>query len=421
MNPYLVYLVLEGTRGLGLGLIIVAPIYRIEAAGFGPLELVLAGTALEVAYFACEVPTGVVADSYSRRTSVIIGAFLMGGAWLLEGSVPSLWPIMTAQAFLGAGWTFFSGASEAWVAGELGDQRAPRAIVRGKQMWLGANVVGAVAGAALGTIDLAWPVLAGGASHLALGAFLVAAMPEHGFDRTSHETRRAALAHTFTGGVRAIRTTPILLTILIVAFLAGMASEGIDRLWEVHLWEDLSLPTLGGLSRLYWFAIIGGVATVLSLPALGVARRWVERESTRALPLTIAFLSAAIAGGTALFGFADGVLLAAVAYWGVRVARNVAEPTYTVWIVRNTRPEVRATVLSMEGQSHSIGEIVSGPPLGIIGRAVSVPIALLVSGLMQAATIPLLLGASRSRPPEADQDAAVPFDPLALEPPPELS
>lgn len=421
MNPLGVYLVVEGVRGLGLGLIIVAPIYRIEAAGFGPLELVLAGTALEVAYFACEVPTGVVADSFSRRLSVIVGAFVMGGAWILEGSIAALWPIMAAQALLGAGWTFFSGAAEAWIAGELGEDRAARAIVRGKQAWLVMSVAGSVAGAALGTRDLRWPILAGGASHLALGVFLVLAMPERGFVRTAHATRRAALTSSFTGGARAVRGSAVLLMLFAVELFSGMASEGIDRLWEVHLWTGLDLPSLGGLSRLYWIAIVGGVATILSLPALSVARRFVERESNRALGLTTATLAAVIAGGTALFGFADGVVLAAVAYWGVRVARNVAEPAYTVWVVRNTSPAVRATVLSLHGQSHSIGEIASGPPLGIIGRAFSVPIALLTSGLMQAATIPILLAASRHGPGRASASGPPTPDRAELRPPPELS
>ena len=147
MNPYPVYLLLEGVRGLGLGLIITAPIYRIEMAGFGPLELVLAGTALEVAYFASEVPTGVVADVYSRRLSCVIGAFVMGAGWLLEGAWASLWPIMIAQALLGIGWTFFSGASEAWITGEIGDDRGSRAIVRGQQANLVASIVGGFVGA----------------------------------------------------------------------------------------------------------------------------------------------------------------------------------------------------------------------------------------------------------------------------------
>src|ERR671924_1227834 len=142
---------LEAVRGLGLGLIVTAPIYRIEQAGFGPLELVLAGTVLEVAYFVSEVPTGVVGDVYTRRLSCIIAGFVMGAGWLLEGSIAALWPIMLAQALLGVGWTFFSGASEAWIAGEIGEDRAGNAIVRGQQANLFAVIVGGFLGAGLAT------------------------------------------------------------------------------------------------------------------------------------------------------------------------------------------------------------------------------------------------------------------------------
>jgi DHA3 family tetracycline resistance protein-like MFS transporter len=390
MSPYPVYLVLEGVRGLGLGLIITAPIYRIESAGFGPLELVLAGTALEVAYFVSEVPTGVVADVYSRRLSCIIGAFVMGAGWLLEGAIASLWPIMIAQALLGAGWTFFSGASEAWIAGEIGEDRAPRAIVRGHQANLTAVLVGGFAGAGLATIELNLPIIVAGAATAGLGVFLIMFMRETGFVRGEHASRLAALTSTFRGGTKAIRGNRVLLVILGATFLTGAASEGLDRLWEAHLYTDFRLPGLGALPQLYWFAIVGGIATALSVGALSLSRRWVERESDRALAVTSIVLTSVIAGGCALFGLAPGFALAVAAYWAVRIARNVLSPTYIVWIVRHSDPAVRATVISLEGQSHSIGEIASGPPVGIVGRLVSIPAALVTSGIIQAFAVPLL-------------------------------
>jgi hypothetical protein len=146
---------------------------------------------------------------------------------------------------------------------------------------------------------------------------------------------------------------------------------------------------------LYWFAIVGGVATALSVPALSFARRFVERESNLALAVTTMTMAALIAVGSAVFGFATGLALAMVSYWAVRIARNVAEPAYTVWALRNSDPAVRATVLSIAEQSHSIGEIVSGPPLGFIGRLVSIPAALVASGIMQGAALPLLARAAR--------------------------
>jgi DHA3 family tetracycline resistance protein-like MFS transporter len=412
MNAYLVYLVLEGVRGLGLGLIITAPIYRIELAGFGPLELVLAGTALEIAYFVSEVPTGVVADAYSRRLSCIVGAFVMGAGWLLEGAWPSLWPIMVAQALLGSGWTFFSGAAEAWIAGEVGEDRAARAIVRAQQAHHGSAIVGGFVGAGLATMRLNFPILLAGATHVALGIFLLLAMPERGFVRIDHASRLQALATTIRDGTRAVRRNRFLLVIVASAFLFGWASEGPDRLWEIHLYSNYTLPALGGISRLYWFAIVGGAATALSVIALAIARRFVERESDRALASTAVVMTAVVAIGCVVFGRTEIAAVGIVAYWAVRIARNVLDPTVTVWMVRHTAPGVRATVISLEGQSHSIGEIVAGPTVGAVGRLVSVPAALVTSGLIEACALPLFVREAVRAP---DQPPAAP---TVIDPPP---
>ncbi len=52
----------------------VAPVLFVRELDFSPSQLVLAGTALEVAYFAFEIPTGIVADTYGRRLSIIAGS-----------------------------------------------------------------------------------------------------------------------------------------------------------------------------------------------------------------------------------------------------------------------------------------------------------------------------------------------------------
>ncbi len=64
-----------------------APIYFVEEVGMDPLELVLAGTALEIAYFLFEVPTGVVADTYSRRASVVVAQLSWASHFVLTGLV----------------------------------------------------------------------------------------------------------------------------------------------------------------------------------------------------------------------------------------------------------------------------------------------------------------------------------------------
>ena len=113
-RAYPVYLGIKGAFALFFMLwATVAMVYRIEEVGLDPLRLVLLGTALEVAVLVFEVPTGVLADTYGRRRSVITGFLLMGSGFALEGAIPTFAAVLAAQAVWGVGYTFISGALEA--------------------------------------------------------------------------------------------------------------------------------------------------------------------------------------------------------------------------------------------------------------------------------------------------------------------
>jgi DHA3 family tetracycline resistance protein-like MFS transporter len=75
---------------------------------------------MEAAAFVSEVPTGVVADTISRRRSVLIGHAGMAGALAMEASLANFPSILIAQMLWGLSYTFTSGATEAWLSGELG-------------------------------------------------------------------------------------------------------------------------------------------------------------------------------------------------------------------------------------------------------------------------------------------------------------
>ena len=111
----------------------VASVYRIEVVELDPLRLVLLGTALEVAVLIFEVPTGVLADTYGRRRSVIMGFLLMGSGFALEGAIPTFAAVLAAQAVWGVGYTFISGALEAWIADEAPERDLGRVYLRGEQ------------------------------------------------------------------------------------------------------------------------------------------------------------------------------------------------------------------------------------------------------------------------------------------------
>ena len=89
-------------------------LYHIQTAGLDPLQLVVVGAVLEGTCFLLELPTGMVADMYSRKLSLVIGLLVMGAGLVVEGLWPSFAFIVAAQVIWGGGATFLSGADVAW-------------------------------------------------------------------------------------------------------------------------------------------------------------------------------------------------------------------------------------------------------------------------------------------------------------------
>ena len=123
-----------------------------------PLQLVLMGTAMEGAVFLFEIPTGVVADTYSRRLSLIVGYLGMGATWMLVGLVSAPWLIIALWGLWGLSYTFTSGAEEAWIADEVGRDKMGRVFLRGARLWYIGAVLGLVLQVAIGIGFLTgWP------------------------------------------------------------------------------------------------------------------------------------------------------------------------------------------------------------------------------------------------------------------------
>ena len=258
-SAYHFYLFAEGA--LALPSFIVVAIYFVQQVGLSPLQLVLVGSVMEASVFLFEVPTGVVADLYGRKLSVVISLLVMGSATILVGAVPQFWAILLGWVLWGFGWTFMSGAYEAWITDEVGAANVGRVFVRGMQVTYAASLVGLVLWIGLGTVSLQGAVIADGALTLAVGLLAIPLMPETKF-RPGPRGRGAGLRIARDGALL-VRRRPLVLLLVGVAFFAGACSEGLDRLWEAHFIRDIGLPPFLGLSDLWWFAVLGAGATLL--------------------------------------------------------------------------------------------------------------------------------------------------------------
>ena len=361
-----------------------APIYFVETVGMSPLQLVLAGTALEVAYFVFEVPTGIVADLYSRRLSVIIAQFVMGVGFVLTGLVANVGVILFAAALMGFGWTFKSGAIDAWLADEVGPERLSASYQRGAQVGRVCSLAGIGVAVALALVELSIPVVVGGIVFLGLGAFLVLAMPETGFQPAGRGELSAVRSMTATArdGGRLIRARPVLLLILGIMFFAGLAAEGLDRLWEAHFLLDIGVPEFAGFNPVIWFGILNAGALLLAIVVAQPLSRRFARASSRGLATSLLGFDAALMGGLLAFALAGSFAIAVLAYWVIRVVNSLAAPVYSSWLNSNIDDSrVRATVISMTNLSESVGEWGGGPGLGVLGNVYGIRTALAAGAL----------------------------------------
>jgi MFS family permease len=387
-------------------------VYLVQDVGVNPLQLVLLGTVSEIAIFLFEVPTGVVADTYSRRLSVIIGLLLAGASFVVAGLVAVYWIIVAAAILRGIAGTFLSGAEEAWITDEHGVDGIGRVFLRGTQWsYLGA-LVGAILGVGVATVDLGAALVFGGVVSFATGVACIVLMPEHGFTRRPVEERTSplrALRTTAATGGRVIRGHHVLLLIVAITVFTGAASEGLDRLWEAHLIEDVGLPELWGLDPVVWFGVFNVVGLLAGIAITSYLVPRFEHADNEKLAKTLLWLTVAVSLSVVAFGLATSFVLAAVAYLVARLLRRLKDPLYLTWLNKNVEDSsVRATVNSIASQSGAVGEVAGGPAIGVVGTLASLRAALVASGLLLAPAIALYVRALRrgGRDPDLEEAEA---------------
>lgn len=371
-------------------------IFLIIQVGLDPLQLVLMGTILEVSYLLFEVPTGIVADTVSRKWSIVIGYVGTGIAFVMLGSADSFGVAALSQVLYGVSATFVSGADVAWLTDEVGEDAARPLYVRSEQFFNGGALVGIAGSVALASIALRLPILVCGLGYAVLGLALAFGMTE-----TRRPTRDAGakLRHsmrvTLRDAVRQVRAHHVLLLILATAALHGASTEGWDRLSDLQLLRGIGLPSLGDLEPIVWFGILDGVGLVLGIAALAYVRRRGHLEGHGLVAKLLALVDVLLIASVVGFAVVGSFWWAAMLFWIVGGLRSLRGPVFTAWINQGLDPATRATINSMGGQADAVGQAMAGPVVGGVGRAVSVPWALSLAGLLRLPILFLYLRAIR--------------------------
>ena len=381
-------------------------------AGLSNTEAFAANAFFAVGQVIFEVPTGVVADTRGRRFSFLLGAVTLLASTLLY---LVMWQIHAAfigwamaSILLGLGFTFFSGATEAWLVDALGATGFTGSLesVFGRAQTVGgaAMLVGTVLGGVVAqATDLGVPYVLRAAM---LGVTLIVAArfmhdigfnPRRGADPVSEV--RSVIRGSIDGGWR---NPPVRWLMLAAPFTSGVGFYAFyaAQPYLLQLYGDTGAYGVAGLAA----AIFAGAQILGGLLVPWARRLFARRTDALIIGGAINIALLVLIGWTGSFVFA----LALLTGWALVFA--IEGPLRQAFINGCIPSAQRATVLSFDSLMGSTGGVVFQPVLGRVADVYGYGPSYLVSAGLQALSLPFIVLARRERSPadlitDADDEA----------------
>jgi DHA3 family tetracycline resistance protein-like MFS transporter len=393
ISAYKIYLLYSGITALLFSLVTtVMIVYHIENVHMNPLQLILVGTVLEAVCFIFEIPTGIVADVYSRKLSIIIGLILIGIGFTIEGSIPIFSAVIISQVVWGIGSTFTSGSVDAWIAEEENKNVDFNQIyLRAAQAGQIGSVIGIILATILGNFSVRIPILLSGVLFVVFALFLVLFMPENSFRPCAPEDINTyeKMVYTMKRSVGFIKSKPTISLLLLVTLFYGLSSEGYDRLSTAHFLRDTTLPKLWNLQPVTWFGIFGIAGMVLSAISMQFIIKRLRANSKIRSAVILLITNTLSIMSMAVFALTRDFSIMLIAYLSTNMFRSVNEPILNAWINRHIDDNARATILSTNGQINSLGQIIGGPFIGVLAANISVSFGIACTAILLTPVIVL--------------------------------
>jgi len=346
-----------------------------------------------------EVPTGVVADTWGRRVSYLLGSVTLAIStvlyWLAWQAHAPFWAWAVTSVLLGLGFTFFSGATEAWLVdalkftgfkGNLESVFAKGQIVAGAAMLSGSVLGGLIAQ----WTNLGVPYLLRGLALVVTFVVAFAYMRDWGFVPRSGRHPGREMGQVVRASVRyGLGNRPVRWMMLAAPFTFGVGIYAFYAMqpYLLELYGDEQAYSIAGLAA----AIIAGAQIVGGMAAPRVRLLFRNRTSALLAGLLLEIGLLALLGLTGTFWVAVGLLV----LWGLAAAATL--PIRQAYLNGLIPSEQRATVLSFDNLLGSSGGVVIQPALGKVADVWSYSTSYLVAAAFQLLAVPFTVLARRER------------------------
>jgi MFS family permease len=346
-----------------------------------------------------EIPTGIVADTRGRRVSYLLGAATLFVStlayyWLWEIKGP-LWTWAIVSIFLGLGFTFFSGATEAWLvdglrsAGykdDLDSVFAKGSIAQGFAMLTGTLAGGFVAQITNLGVPYLMRVAALGLTFLLAFIF----MKDEGFKPKARTSVVKGVRSVFVDAVKfGFRKAPVRWMMLSGIFTGGIGIFAFYAMQPhlLNLYGKSDSYAIAGLSA----TIVAGAQILGGVLVPYAGRVFAKRTDFFIFGTVLGVIALALIGLLGNFY----LVLAVFAIWSVIWSANI--PIRQSYINELLPSEQRATILSTDNMLASAGGVVSQPILGKTADVYGYPASYIGSAIFQFLALPFVILARREK------------------------
>jgi MFS family permease len=388
------YLIIAGLYTLAASLIWGVNTLFLLDAGLDIREVFLANAAFTAGMALFEIPTGVVADTVGRRVSFLLSvAILFLSTWgyiVVAQYNGSLWLFVIVSVVMGLGFTFYSGAVEAWLvdalnfngfSGNLDQVFARGAIISGAAM-----ILGTIGGGLLGSMRLDLPYVL--RSFFLATVFIVAfaTMKDVGYVARPL-TRKSAVSE-----IRKLVSSSLqhgwyqqpVRYLMIIAFIKASFFT-----WAFYAWQPYFLDLLGEPESIW---IAGLIAAAISL-AMMAGNSLVEKFATLCTKRTTLIFWAVIVQALAAVGvglsrsFPAAVIFVLI----MMAASGVSSPVIQAYMHRIIPGSERATIISFNSMIGSAGGIAGQSALGQLAQTRSIASGYFAGGIFTLFALPITI------------------------------
>lgn len=391
------YYALEGLYALAMGLTQSVDDLFLLHAGLSMWSVFLVGAAFTAALVLFEIPTGVVADTVGRRASVLASLAVRSAgsvAYVAAAWAPAALRLVLfcgLKVVMGLGFTFYSGAIDAWLVDALrvmpdsGGRTLDQVFARGAAISRLLGLLGMLGGAAMAQGALGIPFAMRG---LLLGCTLVAAahfMHDTGFSPTPLtadvyvskvvEISRASARYGWSN--KAVRM------IMLASFSQAMLTT-----WGFYAWHSHLLTLYGDVHAVWLIGVVSALVScarslgnllVDALIASGLVR---HRTTVMLGAMPVLSLTAIALGRSTSFAQALCWLMCLMATMGV------VDPVRQAFLHREIPSGQRATVISFQQMFVGGGSVLGQLTLGYCANVASIPAAYVVGGCLSLLSLP---------------------------------